>query len=423
MNAFLLAAPIFLLLAAAWLAWRYLRLRRRLADYARELRDASPLSLRAADSELEDVALAVRSLAADLTQQLDSLHADHDRLAAVLDQMTDGVLMANAEGYVTFANPAARRLFTTAQPVGRTVTQVMRHHQLVEAWQRCQDTREMQSESLEVPARRQFLQLIAVPDRRGSGSGSLLFVQDLTRVRRLETIRRDFISNISHELRTPLASLKALTETLQGGALSDPEAGPWFLERVITEVDALSQMAQELLDLSRIESGQVQLDLADLPAKQLLDSAADRMRMQSERAEIDLSVECAGDGLMVRADQGRLEQVLVNLIHNAVKFTQPGGSVTLSAVKEEDVEGDAVPMVRFAVKDTGVGIPADDLPRIFERFYRVDKSRAGGGTGLGLSIGRHIIEAHGGRIWAESVEGRGSTFYFTIPAAGVTGDQ
>ncbi len=416
MNPLLLALVIVIAIAAGWFAWRYIRLRRRLDAYTRALRTASPLSLPTAEGELENLGIVIRSLVGDLNRQLASIHDEHDRLAAVLEQMTDGVLIADAAGSVQFSNPAARRLFGSGDTNGRTVTEVMRYHQLVEAWRRCQETRELQSESLEVPARRQFLQLIVVPDR--GRSGSLLFVQDLTRVRRLETIRRDFISNISHELRTPLASLKALTETLQDGALSDPEAGPGFLERIITEVDALTQMAQELLDLSRIESGQVKLDLEELAPNALLQSAADRMRMQAERAELRLDVDCAEDLPEVRADHGRLEQVLVNLIHNAVKFTHSGGSVVLSAERadETDTDGPTVSMVLFAVKDTGIGIPADDVPRIFERFYRVDKSRSGGGTGLGLSIARHIVEAHGGRIWADSVEGEGSTFYFTIPA-------
>ena len=176
--------------------------------------------------------------------------------------------------------------------------------------------------SVELPARRQFLQLIVIPDTHEGGS--LLLVQDLTRVRRLETVRRDFISNVSHELRTPLASLKALTETLQNGALADPEAGPRFLGRITTEVDALTQMAQELLDLSRIEFGQVEFILAPLSPKKLLTSAADRMKMQAERAGLKLSVKCAEDLPIIRADKSRLEQVLVNLIHNAVKFTKPG---------------------------------------------------------------------------------------------------
>jgi two-component system phosphate regulon sensor histidine kinase PhoR len=167
-------------------------------------------------------------------------------------------------------------------------------------------------------------------------------------------------------------------------------------------------MAQELLDLSRIESGQVELLLAPLAPKSLVNSAADRMRMQAERAGLKLSIKCGDDLPNIRADKSRLEQVLVNLIHNAVKFTKPGGEITLAA--ESTISG-----VRFAVRDSGVGIPAESLTRIFERFYRVDKSRTGSGTGLGLSISKHIIEAHGGKIWAESDERHGSIFYFVIP--------
>ncbi len=404
------AALIVLVLLASWLAWRYLNLRRLLRDYASRVRRAaageSPGP--AEQAELADLSNAVASLAAEDERRRAGLEAERALLAAVLDQMTDGVLIADSHGQVRFANPAARKLFESPDALGRSLTEVIRHHQLVEAWQRCRQTGELQSESLELPARRQFLQLVVIPDR--FAGGSLLLVQDLTRVRRLETVRRDFVSNISHELRTPLASLKALTETLQNGALADPEAGPRFLGRMVTEVDALTQMAQELLDLSKIESGQIALELASVRPKQLLASAAERMKTQAERAGLTLRVECPDDLPAVQADHLRLEQVLVNLIHNAVKFTRPGREVLLFA--------DSAPgAVRFAVRDPGVGIPADELPRIFERFYRVDKSRAGSGTGLGLSIARHVVEAHGGKIWAESEEGRGSTFFFTIPQA------
>jgi two-component system phosphate regulon sensor histidine kinase PhoR len=307
---------------------------------------------------------------------------------------------------VQFANPAACKLFDLDDPRDHSVAEVVRNHQLVEAWRRCQQTREVQTESVELPARKTFLQLIVIPDEHASGS--LLVAQDLTRVRRLETVRRDFISNVSHELRTPLASLKALTETLQNGAISDPEAGPRFLGRIVTEIDALTQMAQELLDLSRIESGQVELILAAVSPKNLLASAADRMKLQTERANLKLSVRCDENLPSIHADKSRLEQVLVNLIHNSVKFTKPGGEISL--------EGEAgLGRVRFAVRDSGVGIPAESLSRIFERFYRVDSSRTGSGTGLGLSISKHIVEAHGGKIWAESEDGRGSTFYFELP--------
>ncbi len=197
------------------------------------------------------------------------LDAERARLAAVLDQMTDGVLIADAEGRIQFANPAAEKLFEAPNAVGHTVAEVLRQHQLVQAWRRSQETGEAQEESVELPARRQFLQLVVLPDR--STGGSLLLVQNLTRVRRLETVRRDFISNVSHELRTPLASLKALTETLRDGALEDPKAARRFLGRIETEVDALTQMATELLELTRIESGQVPLELkAVAPSKLLL---------------------------------------------------------------------------------------------------------------------------------------------------------
>jgi two-component system phosphate regulon sensor histidine kinase PhoR len=320
--------------------------------------------------------------------------------------MTDGVLIADPDGRIRFSNPAAGRLFESPDPDGKTVAEVLRHYKLVEAWRRCQQERELQSESVELPNRRIFLQLVAIPDQ--DTGGSLLLAQDLTRVRRLETVRRDFVSNLSHELRTPLASLKALTETLRGGALEDPKAANHFLESIETEVDAMTQMAGELLELTRIESGQLPLEFKPVPAWDILESAVKRMQAQAERAGIELHLGNPGDLAEVRADPPRLEQVLVNLIHNAVKFTDPGGQVTLFAQKENG-------FVRFSVQDTGVGIPADELERIFERFYKADRARSSGGTGLGLSIARHIVEAHGGKIWVESVEGRGSTFNFTIP--------
>jgi len=405
MNSFTLVLVIFLFLVAAWFAWRYYDLKRRVGEYARLVR-VSPDRLPADVKEIENLSSAIVSLKTAFNLERSSLNAENERLSTVLEQLTDGVIIVDANGFIQFANPAAQKLFEMPHAPGHSVTEVLRNHQLVDAWRRCQQTNEIQSETVELPARRQFLQLIAIPDTHASGS--LLLVQDLTRVRRLETVRRDFISNISHELRTPLASLKALTETLQSGALSDPEAGPRFLGRINAEVDALTQMAQELLDLSRIESGQVELILAPLTPKSLITSAADRMRMQAERASLKLSIKCEDDLHNIRADKSRLEQVLVNLIHNAVKFTKPGGEIVIEA--ESTIGG-----VRFAVRDSGVGIPAESLSRIFERFYRVDKSRTGSGTGLGLSISKHIIEAHGGKIWAESDEGRGSIFYFEIP--------
>jgi two-component system phosphate regulon sensor histidine kinase PhoR len=185
---------------------------------------------------------------------------------------------------------------------------------------------------------------------------------------------------------------------------------------MVTEVDSLAHMAQELLELSAIESGQEELQLESQDPRELLELAADRMRMQADRAGLTLHVR-VGHGLpQVQVDPLRLQQVLVNLIHNAIKFTPPGGEIALMAEAVPDGESaERTEYVRLSVSDTGQGIPTDDLPRIFERFYRTDRARRKGGTGLGLSIARHIVEAHGGKIWAESVEGRGSVFHIDLP--------
>ena len=395
---------ILFFLAAVWFAWRYFDLKRRLDSYAQTIRKQGEMP--ELSGELEGISAAMNILQTAFHSEQLALNAGNARLATVLAQLTDGVLIADAEGRVQLANPAAGKLFGVNNPTQQSVAQVVRNHQLIEAWKRCQKTRQVEIEAVELPARKLMLQVTMIPDQHEGGS--LLLVQDMTQVRKLEIVRRDFISNVSHELRTPLASLKALTETLQGGALSDPDAGPRFLERIHTEVDALSQMTQELLDLSRIESGQVQLNYESISPRKLIHTAAERMKAQIERARLKLDVYCE-DGLPnIMADRNRLEQVLVNLIHNAVKFNRPGGSVTLNV---ESIPGG----VRCAVRDTGLGIPAESLARIFERFYRVDSSRTGSGTGLGLSISKHIVEAHGGRIWAESDEGRGSSFFFEIP--------
>jgi len=404
MNYTFILAIMFLIVAGEY-AWRYYTLRRNLNEYAQAIRqkpEENSINVR----ELESISSAISSLISRFDIQHSTLDSERSRLATVLDQITDGVLIADAHGLIQFANPASGRLFQFADPVKHSVVEVVRNHQLVEAWRRCQQTGQMQSESVEVPTRHQYLQLVVIPDQHTSGS--LLLVQDLTHLRRLETVRRDFVSNLSHELRTPLASLRALAETLQDGALDDPPAARRFVDQIQIEVDALTQMVNELLELSKIESGRFSLERSPVAPCDLLSSASQRMQLQAERANLRLRMECADDLPNVHIDSQRLEQVLVNLIHNSVKFTRSGGEVVLSAQA-------GIGEVRFGVRDTGVGIPAEDIPRIFERFYRVDKSRTGSGTGLGLSIAKHIVEAHKGKIWAESVEGKGSTFYFTIP--------
>jgi len=180
---------------------------------------------------------------------------------------------------------------------------------------------------------------------------------------------------------------------------------------MLIEVDALSQMVEELLELSRIESGRVPLRLAPALPVHLIERAVERLAVQAERAGLSVAIDCPADLPPVLADAPRLEQVLVNLLHNAIKFTPGGGQIHLAAEARAG-------QVCFSVRDNGAGIPAEALPRIFERFYKADRARASRGTGLGLAIARHLVEAHGGKIWVESQEGRGSTFYFDIPLAG-----
>jgi two-component system phosphate regulon sensor histidine kinase PhoR len=297
---------------------------------------------------------------------------------------------------------------TAEESLGKTLVEVVRHHQLVELWNRCKQTGQSQTASYEISLEKIFVQAGAAPMDSGLPGAVLLVLQDLTRIRRLETLRRDFVSNVSHELRTPLASMKALTETLREGAVDDPPAAQRFLGRMDIEIDTLTQMVEELLELSRIESGRVPLENRAVNPEELVEKAVDRMVLQAQRAGLTIEKNIKLDLGKVSVDFNRLVQVIVNLLHNAIKFTPPGGMIQCGV--EENSEG-----VVFFVQDTGVGIDPESLPRIFERFYKADKARSGGGTGLGLSIARHLVEAHGGRIWAESEPGKGTRVSFVLP--------
>jgi two-component system phosphate regulon sensor histidine kinase PhoR len=362
--------------------------------------------------EVGQLTRAFNHMADQIREQVTSLAEERGRLAAVLDHMADGVLITDGSGQVEMINAAAARLLNTneEQALGRSFAQVVPHYPLIELWKTCCEQGEEQIEMVEVTRQGLFLQAIVTPFEEAGVEGYLVILQDLTRIRRLETVRRDFISNISHELRTPLAGLKALVDTLRGGAIKDRPAAKRFLKRMDAEVDALTQMVEELLELSRIESGQAPLRLAPVPVSEVVVPPVDRLRPQAERGGLELTALLPPDLPMVLADADRARLVLTNLVHNAVKFTPPGGQIIVGA------RPDGKDII-ISVQDTGVGIPADDLPRIFERFYKADRARSGGGTGLGLAIAKHIVQGHGGRIWAESIEGEGSSFYFTLPVA------
>ncbi len=413
MLAGLLVALLATLLAV-FLAGRTTEPIRQLTAVARRLA-AGDLDARLFPSGRDEVGQlthAFNHMADQIRDQVRSLAEERGRLAAVLDHMADGVLITDSSGQVRLINAAAARLLDTSEEraLGRSFAQVAPYYPLIELWKACHELGEEQVEMVEISRHSLFLQAIVTPFPEAETEGYLVILQDLTRIRRLETVRRDFISNISHELRTPLAGLKALVDTLRGGAIDDPPAARRFLKRMDAEVDALTQMVEELLELSRIESGQVPLRLAPTPVAEMVIPPVERLRPQAERAGLELTILLPPQLPQVLADTDRARLVLTNLVHNAVKFTPPGGRITVAAHPAGDE------MV-FSVQDTGVGIPAEDLPRIFERFYKADRARSGGGTGLGLAIAKHVVQSHGGRIWAESVEGQGSTFYFTLPLA------
>jgi two-component system phosphate regulon sensor histidine kinase PhoR len=232
----------------------------------------------------------------------------------------------------------------------------------------------------------------------------------MTDVKRVEQVRRDFVANVSHELRTPLAAIKSVIETLESGAVEDPQAARDFLQRADGEVDRLVQMVGELLELSRIESGELSMTREPVDVGAAVQSAVERLRPQAEKAGVGLSVETATKLSSVRGDRVSLERAIVNLINNAIKFTLDGGSVRVLA--RPDGDG-----VKIEVSDNGSGIEPQDLPRVFERFYKADRARRAGGTGLGLAVVKHTAEAHGGRVEAVSRLGEGSSFRIWLPAS------
>jgi two-component system, OmpR family, phosphate regulon sensor histidine kinase PhoR len=245
-----------------------------------------------------------------------------------------------------------------------------------------------------------------------------VIIEDLTETRRLERMQRDFLANISHELRTPLTSVRLLAETLKDVIDMDPSRAHEFVEKIETEVHYLSELVEELLELSLLESGQTLMTIEPTKAETLVREAMARMLTLAQRRRVQLSTDIQQESTLVAADSRQITRVLVNLVHNAIKFTPLGGKITIgTALQANDLTQ------RFFVHDTGVGIRSEELPRIFERFYKTDRARAkvgfigpgGGGTGLGLAIARHVVEAHGGHIWAESTLGEGSTFTFILP--------
>ncbi len=349
---------------------------------------------------------ALRTMSDRITGERHHAVSERDRLAVLIDELGDAIVIANGDGEIERANRAATEVLG-APLAGRRLVDVVRDHEVIDAIARARSGADSvaQVERTEPP---RFQRVVA---RRLADGELLLVIQDLTNLRRLQTVRRDFVANVSHELRTPIASLKAMAETLQACAIDDPNVARDFVRRMGTEIDDLARLVEELLLIGRLESGQPVVAPTVVSAAALLDGARERLGPLAERAQVRLVVDQPEPVPMVVADPERIAQVFANLVHNATKHTPSGGEIHLSAAPDGKV-------VVFTVRDTGDGIAAGDVDRIFERFYKSDPSRADGGSGLGLSIAKHIVEAHGGAIRAASPgPGRGATFTFTLPVA------
>jgi len=408
------AAAALAAAAAAYYGADVLRRRASLLGVARRLasgdyRARAPLEDGAVGAEINRLAESVAATVSELSR-------DKAQLEAVLDQMTEAVVAVDADGVVLVVNPALSRLLGVDPGAarGRSYLESLRQQAisgLISAVLRdgtvlAQEVRLVAREELVFDAH-------AAPLRQqGALAGALVVLHDITRLRRLESVRRDFVANVGHELRTPLASIKGFAETLREGAMRDPEHASEFLGTIEEHADRMAKLVDDLLDLAAIESGHRTPRLEAVELGPLCADVARQLAPQAEAAGVRIETLPMDAVPRARADREQLRQILVNLVGNAIKYNERGGLVELSA--EARAGG-----LRVTVRDTGVGIPEADLPRVFERFYRVDKarSREAGGTGLGLSIVKHLVEAHGGQVSVESRQPGGSSFRFTLPAA------
>jgi two-component system phosphate regulon sensor histidine kinase PhoR len=360
------------------------------------------------NDEFGPLATALNAATASVEQLVGQLRNERAQLEALLNASSDATVAVEASGAVAYLNEAAHQLFgVDVSAVGRPFIEVVRDHDLNELLVAAARAGDRNVRVVAYGAAQRWLQASAVPIEGGGGWAALAVFHDLTEVRRLDSMRRDFISNVSHELRTPLAGIRAAAETLQEGALDNRADAQEFLGHIQRETDRMTQLVEELLELSRIESGVAPFTIEPIDVAALLQNTARRFAQQAERAGLMLRCEPPPEPISVAADGDRLEHALANLVANAIKFTPAGGSIELSAAVDDSE-------AQLIVADTGIGIEPEQQARVFERFYKADRGR-GGGTGLGLAIVKHIVRAHGGEVSLESRVGHGSTFTVRLP--------
>lgn len=367
------------------------------------------------DDELGTLARSLNEISSDLGARLSQIRERDERQAAVLGGMTEGVLAVDVRERVLFANKAAGRLFGFLPPSveGRPLLEVIRHHHLHQAVAHVLATGKAQVIEVEWQVDNPRVLALQITPLPGTvGVGAVIVVHDNTELRRLETIRQEFIANVSHELKTPLSSIMAYTETLQCGAMDDRDHRDEFLRRIAEQGDRLNNLIQDMLSLARIETAQQPFEIVPVDVAAVVDSCLHDYAPQAAAKDIQLVLDEVTPSLRVRADQEGLRVICGNLIDNAVKYTQDGGRVEVSWRP-------AGRFARLQVADNGPGIPRGEAARVFERFYRVDKARSRelGSTGLGLSIVKHLVQSFGGTAGVESQVGQGSRFWVELPLA------
>jgi PAS domain S-box len=357
--------------------------------------------------------VAQREIAELKEIQLISFNQFQSQQNALFDSMAEGLLLLDETGRIQLANRAFAGLFGVTNDVHhKTIIEALRLHELSGFVDQLDAEKHTVEHELRLTSpEERWLQVNGAGIFNGNGQrhGTILVFHDLTRLKQLESARKEFVANVSHELRTPLSLIKGYVETLLDGAKDNPEVAAKFLQTIERNADRLKLLIEDLLTISELESGRVKLNLQMVALRPAVDKVLDDLKVRAGARNMNLFNRTPEVSL--RADSNRLEQVLGNLIDNAIKYGRPNGNVTVSA----NTSGDGY--AEILVADDGPGIPRESLERIFERFYRVDKarSREQGGTGLGLSIVKHIVQTHGGKVWAKSELGRGATFYFTVP--------
>ncbi len=365
--------------------------------------------------ELAELASALNQTAARLQETIHSLTDAHHRSAAILRSMVEGVAVVSADGRIVFCNQAFCRAMALESETceGRPLSEVIRQSDLLAAVQAVLTQGQTVHREIEIGAAppRSFSATAAPVEANGTTS-AVLVLHDVTELQRLERVRRDFVANVTHEFKTPLTAIQGFAETLLGGALEDPVNNRRFLEIIRDHASRLARLTDDLLKLSQIEAGKLELDVRPVLVVDIIEPCVETARLKASQKQLALVVDFPAALPSVRGDVSRLQEVLQNLLDNAVQYTPSGGRITVRAAAANDKQ------VAISVADTGIGIPQFEQQRIFERFYRVDaaRSREVGGTGLGLSIARHFVEAHGGRLTVESEVGRGSTFTVFLPA-------